>query len=316
MKIYLSNLNESWIVDRLRNEWIESNKELVVKNPKDCEIIWIISPWTWKKINKKYLRKKFVVCTIHHLEDSDFTEKGKKEFYKRDKFVNVYHTISENSLMQLRKLTNKKIVKIPFWVNENIFYEIKDKNKLREKYGFSKKEFLLGSFQRDTEGRDLISPKLIKGPDRFVEIAKTIRNSQKDLLIILAGKRREYVISQLEELNINYRYFEMVNLDQLNELYNCLDLYIVSSRIEGGPQAIVECAITKTNVISTDVGIAKEILHEESIFNMRNYELAIPNTNEAYKNIQKLTREKGQTAFNEFFKLLYENNILKSTQNF
>ena len=30
----------------------------------------------------------------------------------------------------------------------------------------------------------------------------------------------------------------MVNQQELNELYNCLDLYIVSSRIEGGPRAI------------------------------------------------------------------------------
>ena len=43
----------------------------------------------------------------------------------------------------------------------------------------------------------------------------------------------------------------MVNFDQLNELYNCLDLYIVSSRLEGGPQAIIECALSKTPIIST-----------------------------------------------------------------
>lgn len=312
MKIYISDLKESWIVDRLRNEWIESNKDLVVNSPNDSDIIWIISPWTWKKIKKKYLRKKFVVCTIHHLEDSDLTDQGKKEFYKRDKFVDIYHTISENSLNQLRQLTNKKIVKIPFWVNENIFYKINDKIRLRKEYGFSDKEFLIGSFQRDTEGRDLTSPKLIKGPDRFVEIVTTMKSSQKDLLVVLAGKRRNYIISQLEKLNIKYRYFEMVDLDQLNDLYNCLDLYIVSSRIEGGPQAIAECAITKTNIISTDVGIAREILHEESIFDMENYRFAIPNTKEAYKNIQKLTKENGQKAFKEFFKALYDRNTFKS----
>ena len=33
----------------------------------------------------------------------------------------------------------------------------------------------------------------------------------------------------------------MVNFDELNELYNCLDLYIVASR--------KECAITETPII-------------------------------------------------------------------
>ena len=46
---------------------------------------------------------------------------------------------------------------------------------------------------------------------------------------------------------------------KLNKLYNILDLYIVSSRIEGGPQAILESSITKTPILSTDVGVASEI---------------------------------------------------------
>ena len=45
----------------------------------------------------------------------------------------------------------------------------------------------------------------------------------------------------------------------LNELYNILDLYLVTSRIEGGPQAILECAIIKTPIMSTDVGVASGI---------------------------------------------------------
>ena len=52
----------------------------------------------------------------------------------------------------------------------------------------------------------------------------------------------------------------MVSFKELNELYNLLNLYVVSSRYEGGPQAIMECALIKTPIISTDVGIASEIL--------------------------------------------------------
>ena len=47
----------------------------------------------------------------------------------------------------------------------------------------------------------------------------------------------------------------MPPFNELNELYNCLDLYIVSSRYEGGPQAIFECALTKTPIISTNVAL-------------------------------------------------------------
>ena len=65
---------------------------------------------------------------------------------------------------------------------------------------------------------------------------------------------------------IPFKYFEMTNFEMLNELYNVLDLYLVTSRIEGGPQALVECGQTKTPILSTNVGIADQILAPESIF--------------------------------------------------
>jgi len=74
----------------------------------------------------------------------------------------------------------------------------------------------------------------------------------------------------------------MVNFSQLNELYNCLNLYVVASRVEGGPQAVMECAITKTPIISTDVGIASKILDQKSIFTMENFDSATANTEYAY----------------------------------
>ena len=82
----------------------------------------------------------------------------------------------------------------------------------------------------------------------------------------MTGKRRNYVITELKKRNIDFKYFEMVDFSKINELYNLLDLYIVSSRFEGGPQSILECAATKTPIISTDVGIAKEILNVRLYF--------------------------------------------------
>ena len=40
--------------------------------------------------------------------------------------------------------------------------------------------------------------------------------------VILTGKRRQYVINELERLNIPYKYFEMVSFKTLNELYEIL----------------------------------------------------------------------------------------------
>ena len=99
----------------------------------------------------------------------------------------------------------------------------------------------------------------------------------KNLKVVLAGKRRGYLIDRLTNANVPFKYFEMVDSNKLNKLYNILDLYIVSSRIEGGPQAILECSITKTPIISTDVGVASEILHKTSLYDARNFNKATTN---------------------------------------
>lgn len=306
MKIFISNLNESWIVDRMKEEFSNFNPKIVTDNIKNSDIIWIIAPWMWKKIPKKYLKAKTVVCSIHHLEEKDFKGSALKDFYNRDKYVNYYHTISNKSKEEIRKLTPKKIVSIPFWINENIFFSLQDKSNLRSKYNLPKESLIIGSFQRDTEGKDLKSPKLIKGPDQFVEIVKSFSKRNKNLLVLLAGYRRQYLIKKLEEENIDYKYIELVDFEILNELYNCLDLYIVSSRIEGGPQAILECGITKTPLISTDVGIATEILSSESIFNMDNFEQAKPNIKVAYDNSIKYSLEDGMKKYQNMFEDIFK----------
>ena len=306
MKIFISNLNESWIIDRMKEEFSNFNPKIVTDNIKNSDIIWIIAPWMWKKIPKKYLKAKTVVCSIHHLEEKDFKGSALKDFYNRDKYVNYYHTISNKSKEEIRKLTPKKIVSIPFWINENIFFSLEDKSNLRSKYNLPKESLIIGSFQRDTEGKDLKSPKLIKGPDQFVEIVKSFSKRNNNLLVLLAGYRRQYLIKKLEEENIDYKYIELVDFEILNELYNCLDLYIVSSRVEGGPQAILECGITKTPLISTDVGIATEILSSESIFNMDNFEQAKPNIQVAYDNSIKYSLEDGMKKYQNMFEDIFK----------
>ena len=161
MKIYTNKINESWIIDRVIYEWTTNNLEITSDSIQDADIIWIISNWTWKKIRPKYLKERKVVASIYHIDFDNFNKKDKKNFYKMDQYVDLYHVISLKTKDQLKKLTNKKIISIPFWVNqENLFY-IEDKNKLRKKYGFFDDDYIIGSFQRDTEGKDLVSPKLI-----------------------------------------------------------------------------------------------------------------------------------------------------------
>ena len=97
----------------------------------------------------------------------------------------------------------------------------------------------------------------------------------------------------------------MPAIENLNELYNCLDLYIVTSRYEGGPQSIFECALTKTPILSTNVGVAPEVLSKDSIFEMENFSSATYDIEFALKSVQKYIIPNGFNDFNNMFKEVF-----------
>lgn len=307
MKIYTNKIKESWIIDRVTKEWNQQNSDLITKKIKESDIIWIIANWVWRKVPKKYLQNKKVVVSVYHIDFDSFDEEEEKNFYELDQYVHTYHVISLKTKEQLQKLTNKKIISIPFWINQKNYFYIDDKKELREKLGFSTSDFLVGSFQRDTEGHDLKSPKLIKGPDIFLNIVSEMNKKNENLKVVLSGTRRQYLINELNKINVEYKYFEMADLELLNNLYNILDLYLVTSRLEGGPQAILESAITKTPIISTDVGVASEILHHDSIFEPEFYQNAKPNTEYAFQKSDEYIIPEGMKRFRAMFKEIYEN---------
>ena len=94
----------------------------------------------------------------------------------------------------------------------------------------------------------------------------------------------------------------MCDFETLNELYNCLDLYIVSSRIEGGPRAINECALNKTPLLSTNVGISNLLCYPESIFDINDPSTILNskiNTSYNYNNSQKYTIDNYMQKFTQ-----------------
>ena len=104
-------------------------------------------------------------------------------------------------------------------------------------------------------------------------------------------------MNRLDAAGIPYHYTELPSFETVNELYNCLDMYIVSSRHEGGPQAIFECALTKTPIISTRVGAAEYILHDDSLYFPGEELKAIPDVNHAFERVQEYNMPSGMDPF-------------------
>lgn len=269
-KVFVLNAGEDWIVDRFVKEWIQDNGDITTLDPNRADVIWILASWCWRHLRKDTLSKKKVIVTVHHIVPEKFDIHKRLEFEERDSLVSAYHVYNNSTLDFIKPLTKKPIHLLPYWANQKIWQQVPvNKLDLRRKYSLPDNSYLVGSFQRDTEGSDLITPKLEKGPDLFVDFLEKIRKEggekSQRLHVLLCGWRRQYVISRLNNLNINYTYFEKPDQEVLNELYQTLDLYPMTSRYEGGPQSLIECGLLNVPVVSRDVGIASQVLPAQSI---------------------------------------------------
>jgi len=103
---------------------------------------------------------------------------------------------------------------------------------------------------------------------------------------------------RLEAAGIPYSYFDRPSHEVVNELYQTLDLYPVSSRHEGGPQSLIECGLLDVHSISRDVGMSSQVLPPSSISN--DLSLAIPMIPEVFE----LKLPQGYNRYRELIKSL------------
>ena len=292
-KVFVSPPFEDWIVDRFINEWYEDNIDISTKNIYESNVIWLFAGWCYQHIDRTILQTKKVITTIHHVVEEKFDHQQHLEFKDRDSITDVYHVPNNHTKNFIKKLTNKPVFVISYWANQKIWLPTENKEILRKKYRLPVDSYLVGSFQRDTEGHDLKSPKLEKGPDILADFLEKEKNKNPTLHVVLAGWRRQYIIGRLKQSNISYDYFERPPQQIINELYQTLDLYPITSRCEGGPQSLIECGLINIPVVSRNIGIAQQVLPQESIND--DITLAIPNI----PNVKDLMLPNGYQKYRE-----------------
>lgn len=137
---------------------------------------------------------------------------------------------------------------------------IENKRALRQRLGIPEDSICIGSFQKDGDGwGDGMSPKLIKGPDLLVNAAVELAK-RFPIFLLLLGPARGYVKQRLQDAGIAYVHCYEEDFSKLPSYYHCLDLYLVTSREEGGPKAISECMATGVPLVCTRVGMAPDVI--------------------------------------------------------
>jgi glycosyltransferase involved in cell wall biosynthesis len=299
-KVYILPAGENWICDRFVNEWMKYNSSITTTNYNDADIVWLLSNWVWRHIPINVLQEKQVITTIHHIVPDKF---NKQEFMDRDQYTNIYVVPCQITHDAIKEYTNKPIVIIPYWIDLDIWPILK-KKQCRKELNLDSGKYIIGSFQRDTENFDGKSPKLCKGPDIFCDYIDRIRKDIPNLHILLGGHRRQYVMNRLKDMEVEYTYLELQPQEVLAKMYNSLDLYVTSSRIEGGNQSLLECSTMKVPILSTDVGMARVVLHNNCIVDIKstNY---IPSEKDIEYNYTNVKRFDIQHITN-YYEILFE----------
>jgi glycosyltransferase involved in cell wall biosynthesis len=156
----------------------------------------------------------------------------------------------------------QRVFQIPIGVDIDRFPPVTERLRAsaRETLGVPASAFVIGSFQKDGVGLgDGLEPKLVKGPDALVETLSLL-GSIPDVFVLLTGLARGYVRSELERLGIPHRHVYLRSRDELAHAYHALDVYLVTSRQEGGPKSVLESMATGVPLVTTRVGQAPDLV--------------------------------------------------------
>ncbi len=165
-------------------------------------------------------------------------------------------------------LSREKVHRIPIAINLDLFSlrtrEVRAR--ARTKLGIPKSAVVIGSFQKDGIGFKLgKEPKLIKGPDTLLEVAQILAGRIEGLYFLLTGPARGYVKTGLTKIGVPYIHVDHKDYKDIEQNFHAIDAYVVTSREEGGPRAILESMATGVPIISTRVGQALDlIVHGEN----------------------------------------------------
>ena len=251
------------------------NKKLSSKIISTCElpiikkrnkVIHFGSQYMWIDWYELLPKDKNYVVSFFHGKDSDSPQvKEHIDNFLKSQHA-IYRVVTASSLIYSRLLNwgipKSKLEIIPIGVDTNLFKipKYEERLKIRDKLGLHKHEIIIGSFQKDGQGwSEGDIPKLIKGPDLFVRAVEIIAR-ELPVVVLLTGPARGYIKSELSKRKIKFIHVFVKSYTEIAKFYNALDLYIVSSREEGGPKAIVESMASGVPIVSTNVGMAKDFI--------------------------------------------------------
>ncbi|MCL5428926.1 MAG: glycosyltransferase family 4 protein [Chloroflexi bacterium] len=214
-------------------------------------------------IDEPHHERNWTIGTIFHgqKDQQGFSAAISSLLRKQSSFEKI-HTASR--IMEQRLLDwgipAGKVVRIPLGVDLERFrpVTIDQRNEARKALGFGEDVICIGSFHKDGVGmQEGNEPKLIKGPDIFLQVIEQLAKKYS-IFVLLSAPARGYVKRGLEAMKVPYSHEYKQDFHEIPPLYHALDLYLITSREEGGPEGVLESLASGIPLVTTKVGLAPD----------------------------------------------------------
>lgn len=149
---------------------------------------------------------------------------------------------------------------VPFGVDTNTFHPPQDGNrlKIRKALKFPKDAFVLGF-----SSRRISNPDDRKGVTCFLQALKMLRHELPNLATLIIGPGWQALAKDIRQQGILCTQVPyQIAHEQVAKFYRAMDLFWVTSRVEGGPVPLLEAMASGIPCISTPVGAALDLIKD------------------------------------------------------
>ncbi|OQW92730.1 MAG: hypothetical protein BWK78_00790 [Thiotrichaceae bacterium IS1] len=214
------------------------------------------------RIGRIFCHVPVFISTIHNIyEGNDYEHHHGDQWiylaYRITNWLCDYTTIISQTAMehylQKKAVPRRNFQHVPNGIDVNGFYpDINSHNILKEKYNL-KDQFIWLAVGRIEEQKDY--PTLLKA---FREVAN--KKPEATLMVVGDGTLKDQMITLTDGENLGKAVRWLGKRENVPELMNMADAYVMSSRWEGMPMVLLEAAASGLPIVATDVGGNREIV--------------------------------------------------------
>lgn len=192
------------------------------------------------------------VTTLHHVD----SETDLRLLQHGDAVMAVSHQWLQ--FLQQHGFAPDRLGLVPFGVDTTTFHPPNEteRQKIRKTLGFKEHDFIVGFSGKSTSNVDGR-----KGLTSFIQALKNLHSQTPDVKALLIGPGWQTLVRVLNAQGITCTYFPyQIDHGKIAKWYHAIDIFWVTSTIEGGPVPLLEAMATGIPCVSTPVGAALDLI--------------------------------------------------------